>query len=95
MSLTVAQFKKARPEFRDTEAFLVGNCIEQAKHRVSASVFGDSYTDALILKAAHLLSIGPAGEQAKLRMENRGDSYEAEFKTLAREVTMGLSRVAR
>lgn len=94
MLLTVGEFKEYYPEFRDTDFNLVKSKIEAASVRVSETVFGTSYKHALMLKTADLLSIAPSGEQAKLRLENRGNVYSVEFSKLLREKTVGIGRTA-
>lgn len=92
--VTVGEFKESYPEFKDTDFILVQSKIREATARVSEKIFGNSYKYAVMLKTADLLSVSPSGEQAKLRLENRGNMYSVEFAELAHEKSVGAGRVA-
>lgn len=92
MAVTVQQFKNKFPEFEATSNALVEMRIAMAERRVSLTSFGDNRDDAVALKTASLLSMSPSGEQARLRVENRGNMYESELHMLARAAVIGLGR---
>jgi len=92
MTVTVAYFKQNYTEFKNTPNSLCASKLAAATRRVAPSVWGDRTDDGVMLLTAHLLSIAPAGEQARLKNDNRGDMYEKEWKQMKREVTLGLGR---
>jgi hypothetical protein len=93
MSVSVLQFKRSYPEFKDTDPALVEEKLVAAESRTNQSVFGDNATQGIMLLAAHLLSISPSGEMLRLRKENRVTNYQMELERLRREVTMGVGRI--
>lgn len=93
MSVSVSRFLKAYPEFKRTEAELVEQNLTAAEGRIATAVWGDLATDGIMVLAAHLLSMSPEGEQARLKKENRATVYERTWVAMKREVTMGVGRV--
>lgn len=94
MTVNVRNFKAAYPEFNSAADASVQSKIAQATLRVNADVFGDLADQAVMLLTAHLLCISPSGEQARLKMKDRGDFYEREFKMIKNSVTVGVGRVS-
>jgi len=86
VAVTLSSFRTEYPEFAPTADALVSAKIAAATRRCSATVFGDSYDDAVMLLTAHLLSSAPGGQQGRLEKGDEGDTtYLAEWKRLAQQ----------
>jgi hypothetical protein len=94
MAVTLPGFRQAFPEFADTDDTLVMQKLKAAETRIAAGSWGDSYNQGVMYLAAHLLSIAPSGEFARLKKENRVTTYQLEWERMKKEVTMGLGRLA-
>lgn len=92
MAVTVTTFLRDYPEFSQASPDLIRRKISMALNFVNASVFGDSIDDAVKLRAAHLLSMSPPAEEAKLEVGVTW--YMQEFVRLSRIVTAGKGRVS-
>jgi hypothetical protein len=93
MAVSVLKFQKAFPEFKDTDPDLVQEKLDAASLRTNEDVFSGNAVQAVMLLAAHLLSISPSGEMSRLRKENRVTMYWIELRQLKREMTMGHGRI--
>ena len=93
MSVTVHRFRLAFPEFKRTPEATIKEKIRSAALRVNASIWGDKADDGIMWLTAHLLSVAPMGEQARLKLENRGTMYGVEYKKMVREVTFAHGRL--
>jgi hypothetical protein len=93
MAVSVSRFKQAYPDFENTSNSLVSQKLTAALGRINTEVWGDQADQGQMALAAHLLSISPQGEQARLKMENRGTMYGKEWRQMIKEVTMGAGRV--
>ena len=92
MAVTVTTFLRDYPEFSNASPDLIRRKVALASSFVSTAVFGDKLDDAVKLRAAHLLSISPPGEEAK--SEPGETFYWAEFMRLVKVVTSGKGRVS-
>lgn len=90
MSVTVLQFKNEFPEFLETEEAVVQSRLSMANRQINANVWGSKATDGVKMLTAHLLSLSPLGEQARLKKENRGTIYGDQYEAMKRQVTHGL-----
>lgn len=93
MAVTVQRFLKAYPDFKNTDYQLVEQKLNQAILRVDSDAFGDLEDEGVMLLTAHLLSISPNGEKARLIKDSNETIYHEEYRRLAREVTFGLGRI--
>jgi hypothetical protein len=94
VAVSVLRFKKYFPEFKNTDEFLVEQKLDMAIKETSSGAWGSNGDHAIMLLTAHYLSISPAGEQARLKMENRGDMYKVEYDRLKRASMCGLGRLS-
>lgn len=89
MAVTVARFVNDFPEFRDTDEAQITAKLTQAARRINVPVWGTAADDGVMFLAAHLLSISPAGEGARIQTEKREDVYLLEWNRMKREVAYG------
>lgn len=88
MSVSVTKFLIDFPEFKRVDRLLVSRKLKEAERTTFESVWGDNYALGLMLQAAHLISISPLGQQARLiEGEESGTTYEEQRKTLARTLS--------
>lgn len=93
MSVSVSRFLQDYPDFKRTDAGLIEKKLTAAEGRIAPTVWGTRTTDGIMALAAHLLSMSPPGEQARLKKENRETVYERVWRDMKREITMGVGRV--
>lgn len=93
MTVTIQRFLLAFPEFSDTRRSLINQKMIAASERIAADTWGELADQGQMYLMAHLLSVSPEGEQARLKKENRGTVYGIEYENLRRAVTVGLGRV--
>jgi len=93
MSVSVQRFKKEFPEFKKTSDTIVEQKLASALGRISPTIWGTQADAGQMILTAHLLSISPSGEMARLKPENRKTLYKIEFDSMVREITMGAGRV--
>lgn len=90
MAWTADTFQARFPEFDGTPDETVAAVLAEATRRSNPAVFGDRLDDAVGLLAAHLLSVGAYGQQARLEAGAAAETtYLAEWKRLAREAGGG------
>jgi hypothetical protein len=85
MAWTAASFKARRPTFNPVADAVVTSALEEAARRVDPRVFGDRTDDAVSLLAAHLLSVDPGGQAARLKSTNASTTYLEDYRRLMRE----------
>lgn len=90
MAVSVAQFTNAFPEFRKADPAEVTSKLGFATQQIAAVTWGAKADQGVMYLTAHLLSIAPQGEQARLRSENRSTPYEAQYNALRSQVTFGI-----
>lgn len=90
MALTVLQFVDRFPEFRGTAEGLIARRIAEAQRRTDPGTWGERADDGAAYLAAHLLSVSPTGEQARIAKGDQASSYLRERQRMAREVTFGM-----
>lgn len=93
MTVTLSSFRVSYPEFLNTADALCEAKIAAAVLRTSEDIFGDNTDEAVMLLAAHLLSVSPQGESARLEVDEKQTVYGLELRTLRREVTFGAGRL--
>ena len=91
MSLTAAIFKQEYPEFKRTSDDLIKRKLAAATLRVASAVWGAKTDSGVLLLTAHLLSLSPQGENARLE-PGQTTMYKEEFDRIRREVTIGVGR---
>lgn len=88
--VTVPQFVRRFPEFRDTDEVLVQSKINEAHWRVDETVWGDDKAPTGIAwLAAHMIAMTPMGEKARIGKDKDSTLYYTEFRRMMREVTSG------
>jgi hypothetical protein len=81
MTVSVASFKAAFPEFKKVSDEMVAAQLVYAEFEVSDS-FGDSRDLAVMLHLADLLATSPAGRDARLAADETS-TYGARFQRMA------------
>lgn len=90
MSVSVSDIQTRFPEFTNTDATLIQQCINDAVDMVNAEVFGTKTDMAVRYKAAHLIAVNPAfGEQARLDKKMDATVYSTEYERIKRSVASG------
>jgi len=96
MAIGVSEFLVRFPEFRNADHSLIDAKLIEARAQIGASVWGDLYDQGVGYLAAHLLSVAPTGQHARLipasAKASRDDSlttYEREYKRLVLVVAHG------
>jgi len=93
MAVSVHRFRKAFPEFRDTSDELCEQKLSAAALRIAPSVWETQTDQGVMVLAAHLLSISPSGEKARLAADPQKTVYQIEWERMKREVAFGYGRV--
>lgn len=93
MTVSVNRFRKAYPEFRDTSDELCSQKLAFAELRTAPSVWGALTEQGIMVLAAHLLSVSPEGQKARLATAPDKTVYQLEWERMKREVTFGVGRV--
>ena len=95
MAVTTESFVDAFDEFRKTDRNTVEAKLRFAKLEVAPAVWGPRTDVGVMYMCAHLISLGPAGQNAKLKPseEMARTVYGQHFMKMQRAVTFGL-RVA-
>lgn len=91
MSVSVAQFENAFPEFADGRAptILIQEMLDQATRFVSVDVWREQADDGIKYKAADLLANSPFGQEA--RLEPDSSTYAKTFAELRNGVVVGVT----
>lgn len=90
MAWTATSFKARYPEFAPTPDAQVNGALADATARIDTRLLSTANYDAAVgLLTAHLLSITPFGQQARLEGEKEpsggtGSTYNSELKRLLR-----------
>lgn len=87
MAIDVTTFLTRFPEFTKTNTAqpgLIDQCLEDAQHFVDATRWGNRYEAGVLLKAAHLLSMHPLGESARLNKWDDRTIYGSMFDDMRR-----------
>lgn len=87
MALDVATFVDKFPEFDEIGTASPGTitqAIADAKHFVSAPIWGARYESGVLYKAAHLLAMSPFGEGARLDKKGDNSTYGVVFDSMLR-----------
>lgn len=94
MAVTYARFVNTFDEFRSTDQAGIEAKLQLALTMVEPSVWGRKTDFGVLYLTAHLVALGPAGQNAKLKPENLAKTvYGQEYIKVRRSVTFGL-RVA-
>jgi hypothetical protein len=88
-SLPVALFRQQRPEFDLLPDSQIVLAIEEAERALSREVFGDQWPDVVSLQAARNLADGPAGQQAKLQLDDGTTIYDRALRRIKQAHSMG------
>ena len=92
MPVTAQRFLKAFPEFQETERQLIEQKIALATLRTDETAWGDLYDEGIMMLTAHLISVSPKGEKARLHKYSEQTIYWVELNRMRREVTVGYGR---
>jgi hypothetical protein len=100
MAVTFSSFVEAFPEFRKSSKTLVEAKLAEARLQIDPVVWRTKTDLGVSYLAAHLISISPQGQFARLIPKNakptRDDAlttYEREYRRLVRSVTSGYRTV--
>lgn len=94
MAVTLPQFRNTFEEFRSTDDASIKAKLVLAATMIEPSVWGRKADFGMLYLTAHLVALGPAGQNAKLKPENLAKTvYGQQYLTVRRSVTFGL-RVA-
>lgn len=88
--MDLSTFRARYPEFANVDDALVTSHLADAEEHVDTSLWGDRYDAGHGLYAAHLLSISPMGQGARLAADKGASTYLAEFTRQAEQVTCAL-----
>lgn len=94
MAVTLAKFRNFYDEFRKTDDGTVLAKIRLAEFEVNDTVWGDRADAGVMLMAAHMISMAPSGENAKLVSKDGSTIYLKMFDRTKKSVTSGFARVA-
>lgn len=89
MPIDAATFKAEFPVFARTDDVLVEAKLRNAVNRVSECVWGTKYQDGVFYLAAHLLTVEPNGQNARLVAKDGSSTYFEEYTRLQQLVTAG------
>lgn len=92
-ALTISEFTGARKEFAKTDTGLVQSCLDEARLRVNAEVWGDLTKIGQSWLAAHLIATSPMGQQARKQNAEEKTTYLVEFERLELIVSCGRGRL--
>lgn len=94
MAVSYERFVIGYPEFRQADRLLVERKLALALRMTNISVWTSVQDIGIELLAAHLLSVSPLGETARLSVDDLDQTpYGQERKRLAQSVCCGLGRV--
>ena len=95
MAVTLAQFRNAYSEFRKSDDGDVSAKLMLAELEVNRAVWGPRADAGVMLVCAHFLAMAPAGQNAKLKPPQDGETmYFKQYKRTRRAVTSGFARTA-
>lgn len=87
---TAAEFLVRYPEFVRIPTTLIDARIADAAERVDAATWDTEYAHGVCLWAAHLLSISPSGQNARLASDKADTTYARAFAEAVVRVTCGI-----
>lgn len=86
MAWTVSSFRARWTEFASAPSdAVVTSALAEAAAECDERIFGASYDHAVGLLAAHKISVGPGGQQARLDSDEAETTYSREWTKLARK----------
>jgi hypothetical protein len=88
-----SQFRISFPEFKSASDALITACLARAESQIDPEVYGDLTDEAHGLNTAHILSLSPNGQMARLTSDKSKSTYGVEFTKLREQATALLSRV--
>lgn len=77
------------PEFATTDTTLIDAKLFLANHELDEEVWDDQWVAGVLYLAAHLLSIAPRGQQARMQAATGETTYSKEFDRLKKTVARG------
>lgn len=89
MAIDAATFKGEFPIFARTDDALVATKLAHAANRIDQRVWGSKYQDGVFYLAAHLLSVEPNGQNARLTSKEGSSTYFEEYTRLQMIVGFG------
>lgn len=90
MALDAASFLVRFPEFSNVDTTQIEARIADAAAKVNSTVWGDELDHGQALWAAHLLSLSPAGQQARLVGDTTQTTYGRAYEEAAVRLTAGM-----
>ena len=94
MTVTLASFKIAKPEFVKAGDAQITAALAFAENETSDTAFDDSRDFAVILKTADILAASPAGRDARLMLKETGaaTTYGVELARMQSAAALSASR---
>lgn len=90
MAVTLARFKNTFSTFRKTDDAEIEVKLLLAHEMVNAGMFGTKRDIGILYLTAHLVSLDPAGQNAKMKPENMAKTvYGQTYEKIKRGVTFG------
>jgi hypothetical protein len=78
-------FRLRFPEFQNVDGPQIQAFLDDAATRINAGVFGDSYDAAHGYLTAHMISVSPFMQTAKLQEDDALTTYLKEFRAIRNE----------
>jgi hypothetical protein len=91
VAVTVAQLKAEFPEFAHTDPVLIAAKLRDAQGSVNESAFGGHHDTAVLYYTAHLISLSPSGEFARLVASEQSDGASSTYERHYRRIVRGLA----
>lgn len=89
MTVSVRQFVRKFPVFKDAAPTLIQSKLDDAAGQIFAPTWGDKADQGQAYLAAHLLAIDPMGEDMRLSKDSDKTVYFMNYKRLVRQVAFG------
>jgi hypothetical protein len=98
MTVTLDSFLASKPEFARTSPVLISTILAEALLQIDYNVWGPKADQGLIYLTAHLLTLSPMGQNARMIVQGKDGqqpttTYWGHYKMLQRQVGSGF-RVA-
>jgi hypothetical protein len=91
--IDLATWRSLFPEFATAPDILVQSRIDQAALRIEPLVWGERSGEGQAFLTAHLLTLAPGGQFARLQSDKGKSTYGTQFDQMVVEVTALVMRV--
>ncbi len=89
---TVAEFLLEYPTFTNAPTTLIQAKLNDAVSRTNLAVWGDKYTQGVMLRTADLLAKTPEGRRMRLVQADGKSIWDDDLRSLVRLVSVGVAR---